>query len=134
MADTIDHLSQPIEVKDKKTRLIATGGILGALGASACCVVPLILFSLGISGAWISNLTALAPYKPIFVTITFGFLGYGYWLVYRKPAACEDGAACARPLPNRLVKTALWGSTVLVLIATFWTWIAPVVAPVLLGL
>lgn len=134
MTDTIDHLSQPVEAKDKKTRLIAAGGILGALGASACCVVPLILFSLGISGAWISNLTALAPYKPIFITITFGFLGYGYWLVYRKPSECADGAACARPLPNKLVKTALWGSTVLVLIATFWTWIAPVVAPILLGL
>ena len=134
MTDTIDHPSQPTEAKDKKTQLVAAGGILGALGASACCVIPLILFSLGISGAWIGTLTSLAPYKPIFVTITFGFLGYGYWLVYRKPAACEDGATCARPLPSKLVKAALWGSTVLVLIATFWTWIAPVLAPILLGL
>jgi len=134
MTDTIDDLSEPVDTDEKKTRLIAAGGILGALGASACCVVPLILFSLGISGAWISNLTALAPYKPIFITITFGFLGYGYWLVYRKPAECADGSACARPLPNKLVKTALWSSTVLVMIATFWTWIAPVVAPILLGL
>ncbi|MBL4872564.1 MAG: hypothetical protein JKY41_04030 [Rhodobacteraceae bacterium] len=75
MTDTIDDLSEPVDTDEKKTRLIAAGGILGALGASACCVVPLILFSLGISGAWISNLTALAPYKPIFITITFGFWG-----------------------------------------------------------
>lgn len=134
MTETIEQLGDSADTENKRTRLIAAGGILGALGASACCVLPLVLFSLGISGAWIGNLTALAPYKPIFVTITFGFLGYGYWLVYRKPEACADGAVCARPLPNRLVKTALWGSTVLVLIATFWTWIAPVVAPVLLGL
>jgi len=33
------------------------------------------------------------------------FLGYGYWLVYRSAHACADGEACARPLPNRLVKT-----------------------------
>lgn len=134
MTDLTDDFDQPIDQSAKKTRLMAAGGVLGALGASACCVVPLLLFSMGISGAWIGTLTSLAVYKPIFIVITFGFLGYGYWLVYRKPKACADGDACARPLPNRLVKTALWGSTILILIATFWTWIAPVVAPILLGL
>lgn len=133
MTETIDQLNLTVGIERKMTRIIATGGVLGALGASLCCVVPLVLFSLGISGAWIGNLTAMAPYKPIFVTVTFGFLGYGYWLVYRKPI-CAEGEVCAQPQPNRLVKTALWGSTILVLIATFWTWIAPAVAPVLLGL
>ena len=114
--------------------MVAAGGILGAIAASTCCIVPLILFSLGISGAWIGNLTALEPYKPIFIAITLGFLGYGYWLVYRKPEPCAAGETCARPLPDRLIKSALWGSTVLILIALFWNWIAPVVAPILLGL
>jgi mercuric ion transport protein len=54
--------------ENKRTRLVAAGGILGALGASACCVVPLLLFSLGISGAWIGTLTALSPYSPVFIT------------------------------------------------------------------
>ena len=117
-----------------KSRWIAAGGILGALAASTCCIVPLILFSLGISGAWIGNLTALEPYKPIFIVVTLGFLGYGYWLVYRLPKACIDGDACAKPLPNRLVKSALWVSTALILIALFWNWIAPIIAPILLGL
>ncbi|MAQ84181.1 MAG: mercury transporter MerT [Maritimibacter sp.] len=117
-----------------KTRWIAAGGVLGAVAASTCCIVPLLFFSLGVSGAWIGNLTALEPYKPAFIAVTLGFLGYGYWLVYRKPKPCDDGAACARPLPNRLVKSALWVSTGLVLIALFWNWIAPVVAPILLGL
>lgn len=107
---------------------------MGALAASSCCIVPLILFSLGISGAWVGNLTALEPYKPIFIVATLGFLGYGYWLVYRSPKACADGDACARPLPNRLVKSALWVSTALILIALFWNWIAPVIAPIMLGL
>ena len=40
----------------------AAGGMLGALAASSCCILPLALFTLGISGAWIANLTALAPY------------------------------------------------------------------------
>jgi mercuric ion transport protein len=113
-----------------KAKLVATGGILGAIAASTCCIVPLALFSLGISGAWIGQLTALAPYQPIFITITVGFLSYGYWLVYRKPkAACAEGEACAQPLPNRLVKAALWFATALVILAFAW----PAIVPLILG-
>ena len=117
-----------------RNRWIAAGGVAGAILASSCCVIPLLLFSVGVSGAWISNLTALEPYKPVFILVALGFVGYGFRQVYRKPAECDDGAACARPLPSRLVKTALWASLVLIVIAMFWTWIAPVVAPLILGL
>ena len=106
---------------------VAAGGILGALAASSCCILPLVLFSLGIGGVWIGNLTALAPYQPIFVAITLGFLGYGYWLVYRKPkAACAEDSACARPLPHRAVKLALWFATAIVAAAIAFPYIAPV--------
>jgi len=44
-----------------RQRLVIAGGIIGALVASSCCIVPLVLFSLGVGGAWIGNLTALAP-------------------------------------------------------------------------
>jgi mercuric ion transport protein len=109
-----------------RQRLIAVGGILGALAASSCCIVPLILFSLGIGGAWIGNLTALAPYKPLFVAGTAGVLGYGFYLVYWKPRhACADGAACARPIPNRFVKLALLFATVLVAAAFAFDYVAP---------
>ena len=134
MTDTLEPIQYQSDPDSRKTRMIAAGGVFGALAASTCCIVPLILFSLGITGAWIGNLTALAPYKPIFIVITFGFLGYGYWMVYRKPKDCAGGETCARPLPNRVVKSALWASTFLVVIALFWNWIAPVVAPILLGL
>ena len=98
--------------------LIAISGLLGALAASSCCISPLVLFSLGVSGAWIGNLTRLAPYHPYFVATTTAFLGYGYWLVYRtSKSACADDEACARPLPNRLVKSGLIIATILVLTA-----------------
>ena len=117
-----------------KTRLIAAGGILGAIAASTCCVIPLILFSLGISGAWIGNLTAMTPYNPYFMAITLGFLIYGYYLVYRKPKqACAEGEACARPLPNLVVKSALWLATLLIIIAFAWPVIIPVIAPYIFG-
>lgn len=106
---------------------VAAGGILGAIAASSCCILPLVLFSLGIGGAWIGNLTALAPYQPVFVVITLGFLGYGYWLVYRKPIEdCAEGTACARPLPNRIVKLSLWLATTLVAAAMAFPYIAPI--------
>ncbi len=97
----------------------------GRLAASSCCILPLVLFSLGISGAWISNFTALAPYKPYFAAGTLTLLGYGYTLVYVKPKqACADGS-CAQPLPNRLVKSSLWIATVLVVVALAFDHIAP---------
>jgi mercuric ion transport protein len=105
--------------------LAAAGGILGALAASSCCIAPLVLFTLGISGVWIGNLTALEPYQPIFFAATAGFLGVGYWLVYRQPkVACADGT-CARPLPRRGVKAALWAATALVLAAVAFNFLAP---------
>ncbi len=115
---------------ERRQAWFATGGMLGALATSSCCILPLVLFSLGISGAWIGNLTALAPYQPIFVAITLGLLGYGYWLVYRRPKlTCANGSACARPLPNKIVKLALWLATGLVAAAIAF----PYAAPVLLG-
>ena len=108
-----------------KARWAAAGGILGALAASSCCILPLALFMLGVSGAWIGNLTALAPYQPILFAATVGCLGVGYYLVYRQPkTVCADGS-CARPLPKRGVKAALWAATALVLAAVAFDYLAP---------
>jgi mercuric ion transport protein len=108
-------------------RFAVVGGLLGSLAATSCCILPLALFSLGASGAWIGNLTALAPYQPIFVALTLGSLGYGYWLVYRRPrAACAEGDACARRVPNRLVKFGLWVATVTVAAALAFPFVAPI--------
>jgi mercuric ion transport protein len=97
---------------------MAVGGLLAALAAASCCVVPFALFLLGISGAWISNLTALEPYQPTFAVIAFGFLGGGFYLVYRKPrVACADGSYCAAPASKRTAKIGLWSAAVLVLVA-----------------
>jgi mercuric ion transport protein len=106
-------------------RLMAAGGILGALAASSCCIV-VVLFGLGVSGAWIGNLTRLAPYQPCFIVATLGFLGAGYWLVFRdSKTVCAEGESCAHPLPNRLVKTALVVATALVLAALGFDFLAP---------
>jgi mercuric ion transport protein len=107
-------------------KLAAAGGIIGALAASSCCILPVALFSLGIGGAWIGNFTQLAPYQPYFIAATLAFIGIGYWLVYRSSkVACADGEACARPLPNRLVKISLIAATVIVIAALGFDYVAP---------
>lgn len=110
-------------------KLFVTGGaILGALLASSCCVLPLAFLILGVSGAWIANVSALAPYQPIFLVLTFGFLGTGFYWVYFKPkAVCADGTTCATPTSDRIVKTGLWLATILVLLAIAFPYIAPLI-------
>ena len=107
-------------------KILTAGGVLGALAASSCCIVPLVLFALGISGAWISNLTQLAPYQPYFIAATVACLGGGYWLAYRsRKIACADEEICARPLPNRIVKMGLIFATVLIVGALALDFLAP---------
>jgi mercuric ion transport protein len=110
----------------RQQRLMAAGSLVGALAASSCCILPLVLFSLGVSGAWIGNFTRLAPYQPYFIAVTVGCLGYGYWLVYRSTKlACADGDACARPLPNRFVKAGLILASLLAVAALGFDFLAP---------
>ena len=114
------------QIAESRQRHVAAGGLIGALAASSCCILPLTLFSLGVSGAWIGNFTQLAPYQPWFIAATMAFLGYGYWLVHRSTrAACAGGNSCARPLSNRIVKTGLILATILVVIALGFDFIAP---------
>src|SRR6266436_9128763 len=111
----IVNQADPMATNRRWQSLMAAGGLLGALAASSCCILPLALFGLGISGAWIGNFTRLAAYQPYFLAATLAFLGCGYWLVYRSSThACADSEACARPLSNRLVKTSLILATILV--------------------
>ncbi len=103
---------------------LATGGVLGALLAASCCIGPLVLVSLGVSGAWIGNLTALEPFKPYFAAFAILLIGLGFWQVYFKPKkVCEDGSYCARPQSALITQIALWAASALVILALtidFW--------------
>ncbi|MGQ0663954.1 MAG: mercuric transporter MerT family protein [Pseudomonadota bacterium] len=118
-------IREPVEHAAGKA-LLSGGSILAALGAGACCVIPFVLVSLGVGGAWLSNLTALAPYQPIFVALTLGFLAAGFVLVYRKPkAVCAEGSYCARPASDRYAKIGLWTATGLVAVDLAFSYVAP---------
>lgn len=93
---------------------------MAALGASVCCVGPLVLLSLGIGGTWISNLTALEPYRPIFIAITLVFLFLAFRQLYLLPRTCAADDACALPEVIRNQRIIFWAvSLLLIALLTF---------------
>lgn len=114
--------------RETGARLLSLGGIAAAIGAASCCVVPFILFTLGVSGAWIGNLTALEPYQPIFAAVSLGFIGYGAWRLRRKrQVACADGY-CATPQSDRIARVGLWTAALLVIVAIAFPYVIRAVA------
>src|SRR2546427_8059108 len=100
-------------------------GVLAAIGASLCCVVPLVLLALGIGGAWIGNLTALEPYRPIFIGLTLLFLGLAFRQLYVTAPVCTPGTACADPKVLARQRTIFWVVVVLLGAPLAVPWLAP---------
>src|SRR5215467_6813043 len=82
---------------------LLTGGIAAIL-ASACCLGPLVLLTLGVSGAWIGNLTALEPYRPVFIVIAATALVVAGRRIWRPQNACASGEVCPVPQVRRVQK------------------------------
>ena len=101
-------------VLTEKGSLVA--GVLTAIGASVCCVGPLVLLGLGISGAWISNLVALEPYRPFFIGATLVSLALAFRKLYLVPPVCEPGTSCADPRTIKRRRVAFWSVSVALLV------------------
>jgi mercuric ion transport protein len=114
----------PTETQSGGRGALLTGG-LAAILASTCCLGPLVLITLGVSGAWISNLTLLEPYRPIFIGAALVALFFAYRRIWRAPAPCEPGQVCALPQVNRSYKTLFWVVAALVVVALGFPLIAP---------
>jgi mercuric ion transport protein len=94
-----NKFTSPMASFNVKGSLLAGG--LAAIGASVCCVGPLVLLMLGIGGAWVANLTAVEPLRPWFIGATVLFLGLAFRRLYLQPQVCEPGAVCAEPIVLR---------------------------------
>lgn len=99
-------------------------GAAAALVASLCCVAPLVLLMLGIGGAWMATLTALEPYRPIFVVVTLAFLALAFRRLYCAAPTCAPNTACASPLSRRRQRLAFWIVTPLLLALLTFPWYA----------
>lgn len=126
---SIDSLKADLPVAqatERRGTLALVGGALAGIGASLCCVGPLALISVGVSGAWISNLTLLEPYRWLLAAVALGFMGYAWKRIYRPSAAqCEPGAACTMPQANRTYRVLFWIVAALVLAGLSFPYFAP---------
>lgn len=118
-----------IKSPNQKGNIGLLGAGVAAFLASICCVGPLVLLSLGISGAWIGNLSALQAYRPFFMAITAAFLGFAFYRVYRKPktALIDGDEDCGCPVNQKKGKFMLWGTTIAIVALFALPYLSPVV-------
>src|SRR5258707_15491041 len=111
MAEDAKGVRSMPALPDGRTALV-TGG-LAAILASTCCLGPLVLVTVGFSGAWIGNLTVLEPYRPIFIGVALVALFFAYRRIFRPVQACPPGEVCAIPQVRTTYKTLFWVVAVL---------------------
>lgn len=103
---------------------LATGGVAAIL-ASTCCLGPLVLVTLGFSGAWIGNLTVLEPYRPLFIGAALIALFFAYRRIFRPVQACKPGEVCTSPQVRGIYKLLFWIVAALVLVAIAYPFVVP---------
>ena len=86
---------------ENKSGLMIGGGVFAALISSLCCVGPLVLTLLGVSGAgFLAKFDVIRLPMMVIVAVLFGYAGY---ILYRKRNTCEVGSICANPKKYRLL-------------------------------
>lgn len=101
-----------------------TGALAGGIAASACCVLPMVFLWLGVSGAWIANLTALAAYHSVFIGLSVVLLLASYHFIYRRQnIECKVGERCEKTLPPVLVRISFWAAVSLVGVAAIFPYV-----------
>ena len=124
-----NHPANHPKLKDGSTqptglRALLAGGV-AALLALTCCLGPLVLITLGFSGAWISQLTVLQPYQPLFITAAVVALFFAWKRIWRPALACAPGEVCALPQVRRGYQLLFAAVCVLVLLALAFPLAAP---------
>ncbi|EIC31495.1 mercuric transporter MerT family protein [Methylomicrobium album] len=99
--------------------------VFAGIGASLCCVAPLLLLSLGIGGAWVATLTAFEPLRPIFLGLAALFIGLSFRKLHLISPACETGKPCAEEDVIRKQRFIFWGVTLPLIGLLAFPWIAP---------
>ena len=99
--------------------------VLAGIGASLCCVAPLVLLSLGIGGAWVATLTVFEPLRPIFLGLAALFISLSFRKLYLTNPACETEKPCADEDVIRKQRLIFWGVIIPLIGLLAFPWIAP---------
>lgn len=111
------------EKKGSESSVLVVGGLAAVL-ASTCCLGPLILVTLGFSGAWIGNLALLEPYRLWFIAAALVALFFAGRRIFRRAEACAPGEVCALPNVRRAYKVLFGVVAALVVVAFAYPYLA----------
>lgn len=103
-------------------RVASAGSVVSGILASACCIGPLVLGLMGISGAALAQ--RFEPFRPYFLALTYALLGGAFYVTYRPQTACGPGEACEMPRADRVGRAMLWIAAIVVVLATAFPWYA----------
>lgn len=92
--------------ENKRTGLVAwhsTVGLIAAIAAfvgASCCVLPLVLASVGLAGAWIASLEVFVIYRRPITAIALIVIAVGWWIAFRRRSSWSTVVAlgCASVL------------------------------------
>lgn len=115
---------KPVSEPQNGRGALVIGGLATIL-ASTCCLGPLVLVAIGVSGAWIGNLTVLEPYRPIFIGAALVALFFAYRRIFRPAQACKTEEVCAVPQVKTAYKIIFWIVAALMGIALPFPYILP---------
>lgn len=108
--------------------LLAVAGAvtgLGAIAASSCCVVPLMLASLGAGAGIFGVLEFLAPWRtPLLIVSGLG-IAAGWFTWWRNRRTACRGTACAAPSRSRAPLMLLLLASLVLATAAGWDYVEP---------
>jgi len=105
-----------MSVLKNQISMLVAGGVAAVL-ASACCIGPLLLVSVGLGGAWVSNLHVLEPFKPLFLGVALVAMVLAYRKIFRPVGDCKPGQVCALP-KTRLIYKIVFGKVLALMLLT----------------
>ena len=108
----------------KSASVSMVAAVIATAVASLCCIAPLILLALGVSGVWISTLTQWELLRPIGVIVAIIFLILAYWKLYTAPKQCANTKSCAAPLILRRQRQIFWVIVTVVILLLAFPWYA----------
>lgn len=98
-----------------------TGGVVAGIGASVCCIGPLVLVTLGLGGA--AGLIAFfTPLRPVFIGLALLFLGFAAYRLFFVPKVCAPGTLHADPRTLRNQRWLFLGAVIVVAALVAFPW------------
>ena len=109
----------PAPPNGSATSLLTAAGLAAAFGVAACCALPMLLISLGLSTAWLGEVASFAePNRDLLLVLAALALAGGaffLWRQQRHAARCGPNGVCTPPVVRVLTLVGLLVGVVLLI-------------------